>query len=229
MIEFFASLVLFVAAHMVPTRAPIRAFAVRRLGERGFLIAYSALSILMLGWVIAASLRAPFVALWTPAPWAFLVPIIIMPVSFMLLSAALIQPNPLSISFSRRPFDPRAPGVIALTRHPVLWSFGLWAGAHIPPNGDLVSVVLFGVLALFAFAGMARLERKKKLSLGADQWRKLAANTSIIPGAALARGRSSWPTQLGFHAALIAGLALYVLFLIYTHEQLFGAAPLAHL
>ena len=42
--------------------------------------------------------------------------------------------------------DPAAPlaPIVTTTRHPVLWGFLIWAVAHLPPNGDVVSIVLFG-------------------------------------------------------------------------------------
>ena len=51
MIEFFASLTLFFAAHIVPTRTGLRAFIAGRLGERGYIILYSLTSIAILAWV----------------------------------------------------------------------------------------------------------------------------------------------------------------------------------
>jgi len=229
MIEFFTALALFFAAHVFPTRPSVRVFAVRLLGERGYLIAYSAISIALLGWVIFASAHAPFILLWTSPYWAYVLPVLIMPFSFMLMAAAIIQPNPLSIAFTKRDFDPANPGIVALTRHPVLWSFGLWAGVHIPPNGDLVSVILFALLALFAFTGMIVLDRKKRRVLGPERWRMQAANTSVFPAMALLQRRARWPRGTGFHVALAIGLALYVAFVTVVHEQLFGVSPLAFL
>ncbi|KRW94964.1 NnrU family protein [Paracoccus sp. MKU1] len=44
-------------------------------------------------------------------------------------------------------------------RHPQLTGFALWALAHLVPNGDLSSFVLFGGLLLWALAEMAVINR----------------------------------------------------------------------
>ena len=229
MIEFFAALIVFFTAHVIPAHTGLRDWAQQRLGVRPYLILYSGLSIALLGWVISASLRASYIPLWTPASWSYVIPIALMPFSFMLLSAAIFQPNPLSIAFTKGDFDPGHPGIVAITRHPILWGFGLWAGAHIPPNGDLIRVILFFLLALFAFTGMPLMERRQRQSLGQDNWQALSANTSIVPFAAILAGRASWPKDRTFHLALVIGLALYAVFLTMAHGWLFGVAPLAAL
>ena len=145
------------------------------------------------------------------------------------MSGAIAQPNPLSIAFTKTGFDPENPGIIAVTRHPILWSFGLWASAHIPPNGDLVAVVLFGILTLFAFAGMALIDRKAHRTMGPADWHRLADKTSLLPFAAIAQGRTRWPRSRSFHLAVAIGLALYALFVAVLHEWWFGVAPLSYL
>lgn len=49
--------------------------------------------------------------------------------------------------------------VTAYTRHPMLWGFVLWAGAHLLVNGDVPSFVLFGGLLAWAFVEMAVINR----------------------------------------------------------------------
>ena len=145
------------------------------------------------------------------------------------MTTAIFQPNPLSITFSRRSFNREKPGIVAITRHPVLWSFGLWAASHIPPNGDLVSLILFGLLAMFAFLGMARMDKKMREKLGDRHWQQLAADTSILPFAAILAGRAKWPMDRAFNLTFLTGILLYALFLLYAHHRLFGVAPLERL
>ena len=227
MTPFFTALTFFFLAHIVPARPGARTALIRLLrSEQAYLIFYSLLSIIMLAWVIWASIAAPYIPLWTPPSWAYHIPILVMPVAIILLSGAVVQPNPLSISFVSGPFDPAHPGILAVTRHPVLWSFGLWALSHIPPNGSLVGVLLFAIFAGFAFAGMTRLERKKRLTLGTKEWARLSAGTSIVPLAALVHGRATFPRSLSFILSLVLGLIVYFLILFYAHAWLFGVAPL---
>ena len=49
--------------------------------------------------------------------------------------------------------------ITARVRHPQLTGFALWAFAHLLPNGDLPSFVLFGGLLVWALAEMAVINR----------------------------------------------------------------------
>ena len=49
--------------------------------------------------------------------------------------------------------------VTALTRHPQLIGFSLWAGAHLLVNGDLPSFILFGGLLAWAHVEMRLINR----------------------------------------------------------------------
>ena len=59
--EFIAALGVFLLSHAVPVRAPVKPWLVGLVGQRGFTIAYSLLSLALLAWLITAAGRAPFV------------------------------------------------------------------------------------------------------------------------------------------------------------------------
>lgn len=97
----------------------------------------------------------------------------------------------------------------------MLWAAGLWAGAHIVPNGDAAALILFVPLALLAVAGPAMLDRKRRRVMGADEWSRLAA----IPCDPLAALRETgWKRILG-------GLVLYAV-LLHLHQPVIGVSPL---
>ena len=184
MTHFFFALGVFLVAHVVPTRGALRAGLVARLGERGYLLAYSLVSIGLMVWVVLAARQAPDVDLWPAHAWTTWLAILVMPLSLVLLVTGAISPNPLSVAFRRADYPPGRPGILAVTRHPILWGFALWSVVHLLANGDLVWVVLFAGLTLFALAGMVRMDRKKRDRLGLDAWRALAGPTSLLPFAA---------------------------------------------
>jgi len=227
MIQFLVALGAFLILHIVPSTSGIRDRLVARFGENTYRGIYSVLSLVLIAWVIMATLRAPRIDLWYPDAWHFTFAIHLMPWSVALLAAAMGAANPLSVALSGKAFDPNRPGIVAITRHPVLWAFGLWAVAHIPANGDVVSLILFGGMALFAFAGMARVETKKKRILGADQYARLAAVTSIVPFAAIVTCRAAFPLDPALWLRVAAGLAVYLWFLFWGHFWAIGADPLA--
>ncbi len=227
MAQFFIALGVFLILHIVPTQAGIRGTLVGRYGEANFRIGYSILSLTLIVWVIAATLQAPRDVLWMAESRQYTFALHLMPWACAFLFAAIGAPNPLSVAFSGKEFNPAKPGIVAITRHPVLWGFGLWALAHIPANGDLVSLTLFGAMMVFAFAGMKRIEGRKRKQLGAKQYGVLARSTSVIPFLAVATGRASFPFSPRLWLQVVLGLAFYAWFVLYGHLWLIGADPLA--
>ena len=224
MAEFLAALALFLVSHAIPSRPALRQRLAGMFGERGYQLLYSILSLVLLVWLISAATRAPYVPLWDLSIGQYWVPIVAMLPAFILFAGGALAPNPLSISFSRRPFEPQRAGIVTVTRHPVLWGFALWAFAHVMPNGDLVSLIMFGGFGLFALAGMALIDRRKKRQMG-PEWEALARRTSVIPLAPPPGQRLPWDWR-GLALAVVVGAVLYVA-LLHLHPRLFGPDPRA--
>jgi len=222
--QFVAAIVVFIVSHAILPRRPIRERLVRHLGRRGYLVAYSVLSTLLLLWLVVAARNAPYVQLWAPAPWQALVPAIGVPLAFWLLVMGVVEPNPLSMSV-RRTGDGVVGPVARITRHPILWAFFLWAACHVPPNGDVVSVIMFGSLAVLALAGFVPVDRRVRRRLGDEEWERLAGATSIVPFAAILAGRArfAWTLPMTLSAVAVAGVSAW--FLIDGHRLLIGGDP----
>jgi uncharacterized membrane protein len=221
MTEFLTSLLVFIASHVLPARTGLRAWAVGRIGHGPYMAAYSVVSLAIVVWIVVAAGRAPYVELWPQASWQAWAPLLVMPFALVLLTAGLVQPNPLSIGLMRADRPDTTVGIMRVTRHPVLWGFGLWAFAHVVTNGDLVSVILFGGLGLFAFAGMAALDRRRRREMGDDPWADRVRETTAVPFGAIVTGRTL--------AAAALGIAVYLALLLGGHVLLFGTDPLAAL
>jgi uncharacterized membrane protein len=229
MFRFLTVLAVFLIAHVIPAMPATRRALQARLGEGGFIAAYSALSLLLFASLIREALLAPYVPLWFAGPWGYWVALAGMPLALVLLFSGALAPNPLSIAFVTRAYDPSAPGAVAITRHPILWGLGLWGLAHLPANGHLVGVALFGTLGIFALIGLAVVENRRRASLGPERWRSLAAPTSFLPFGALVTGRARWPRDTLTVAGAGAGLLVAVLLLAGGHLWLFGRDPLGFL
>ena len=216
--------IVFLAIHLLPG-TPLRGRAIRAIGEGSYRGLFSLLSAVVLVWMaIAYNNAAPEAPLWPQAPWARYVPIVVMPFAAILFVAALTTRNP-SMAGMERAVDPQfaVTGIVTVTRHPLLWSFALWALAHLPPNGDRASLWLFGSLALLALAGMAIIDRRKGEEIGAA-WGPILMRTSAIPFLAAAQGRTKVDWRgIGWWRPL-AGLFLYALFLG-GHRHVFGVSP----
>lgn len=224
---FQLALAVFIVSHVVVAVPAVRRTLVARWSERGFLLAYSTMSVSLFTWLIASAMQAPTTALWAPAPWNYWVAVILMPVALVLLGASVLAPNSLSIALVPGGLDPQRPGPVAITRHPILWGLGLWGFAHVPPNGDTVMLTLFGGLAFFAAVGTIIVERKKRRTLGEETWRALAAGTSVWPFVALLRGRARLPRDARTLAGAALGAAAAAFLLLGGHLLLFNRDPLA--
>ncbi|SCZ13738.1 NnrU family protein [Microvirga guangxiensis] len=226
MIEFYGALTAFLAAHLIPARPALRSRLIDAMGRSTYLITYSILSVFLLSWLIVAARRADTVWLWDPAPWQWHIPFIAMPVAAFLLVAGAMSANPLSISLRYG----TGPGPItAITRHPILWAFLLWAVSHIPPNGTVVALLLFGGMALFSVIGFVLLDLKARKRLGPERWRELAAGTSILPFATLLCGRARWKALRPLVLPAVIAAVVYIWFVVQGHALLIGADPLAGL
>jgi uncharacterized membrane protein len=188
------------------------------LGSRGFPLAYSALSLAALAWLIVAAGRAPYVPLWNWAPWQLYVPLVAMLPVCLILALAIARPNPFSFGGARNAnFDPARPGIVRLHRHPLLVALALWAAAHAVPNGDLAHLILFGTFAVFAIFGTRLVDHRRQREMG-DTWQMLRSDVASTP---------LWPPSLTSEEALrlVAGLVLYAT-LIWLHPALIGVSPL---
>jgi uncharacterized membrane protein len=209
--------VVFLGIHVLPS-TPMRAAAVRAIGEGPWLGLFSLASLAGLAWMSVAYTGAPFDGLW---PGLRLVPLVLVPLAFVLLACGLLQRNPALLGQARalKGEDP-ARGIIRVTRHPVMWAIMLWAAAHILAVGSLQAVVFFGGLLLLAAVGTTMQDARKAAQLGED-WARFAALTSNAPFAAIAQGRNrvAW-REIGWWRPA-AGLAAFVA-VLWLHGWLFG-------
>ncbi len=215
--------IVFLAIHLMPG-TPLRGRAVRAIGEGPYRGAFSLLSAVVLVWMAIAYSSAPYEEVWPQSAWTRWVPLVVMPFAMILFVAGLSSRNP-SMAGMEKSVDPQfaVGGILTITRHPLLWSFALWALAHLPSNGDRASLWLFGSLALLALAGMAVIDRRKGEEIGAA-WGPILMRTSAIPFLAVLQRRTKidWRGIGWWRPAL--GLFLYALFLG-GHRHVFGVSP----
>ncbi len=213
----------FVASHIVLSSTPLRGVLVGRLGEAGFRVAYSAVALAALVWLVAAHGVAPYVEIWGPSAATRHLPLVVMPFAAILLVAGVTVRNPAGM-IAPAPGGDAAPGILKVTRHPVMWAIALWALVHMAANGDAASLLLFGALALLALAGMALIDRRKAAELGAA-WGPVLLTTSALPFAAMLSGRATFRfAEIGAWRVL-AGVALYLALLL-LHGPVIGLAAL---
>ena len=222
-LEFALAGLAFMSTHLIPATPRIKGPLVATLGRAGYGIAFGLLALGLLYWLILAAARAPFVELWPQEIWMRWVANIVMPVVILLSSYAIAAPNPFAFEGRASGFDPARPGIAGITRQPFLWALVLWAAAHLLVNGDLAHAILFGVFLVFSLIGMRAMERRLIRSLGPAEFARLAAQTSLIPFAALVTGRwrpQGRPSWLRLAVAVFAWAAVF-----HLHELVIGLNP----
>lgn len=222
-IEFALAMGLFMVSHRLPAWMGVKDRLTAALGARGYTLAFSVGSLLLLWWVIAAAGRAPFVPLWDQALWHRWAVNLAMPVTVALAAFGIAAPNPFAFEGRAAGFDPARPGIAGLTRQPLLWALALWAGAHLLANGDLAHVLLFGPFLLLALLGMPVVEARRRRAMGAAEWQRLTAATRLLPLLALLQGR--WrprrpPSPLRLAVAVAGWAALW-----HLHSPVIGVWP----
>jgi uncharacterized membrane protein len=96
------------------------------------------------------------------------------------------------------------PGRIQVrARHPLLAATKLWAFAHLLTNGSVADVLLFGSFLAWAVAVRISLKHRPQRPI-----RRLP------------------PSRVNDSVAVIGGLALYALFVLWLHVRWFGVSPL---
>ena len=183
-------------------------------------------SLIILGWLVVAAGRAPYVELWPFATWQLWAPNIAMPVACWLAVSGVAAPNPFSIAGrDAARFDPERPGIAGITRHPLIWGMTLWAISHLVPNGDLAHVILFGLFAAFGVTGMAAMDARLGRRWGERVWAERSRRTSLLPFAAIiSGGLPVTRLSLDWHPLAVAA-ALYAV-LVALHPWVIGVSPL---
>jgi uncharacterized membrane protein len=181
-------LALFFAAHLIPTRPPLRARLVARVGSGPYsglfaLVSLAALVLIVMGYGQMQGLGRENPQLWVPPSWTRHLTMLLMIPAMVLLVAAYVPSR-----------------IRTALRHPMLIAVMLWAFAHLLVNGDLASVLLFGSFLAYGIYDIISANQRAALGpLGT------------------ARGSAA-----GDAAAIAAGLAFYVLLLVWGHRLLTG-------
>ncbi|ADP70857.1 NnrU family protein [Rhodomicrobium vannielii ATCC 17100] len=207
--------------HLFPS-TPLRRRSVAIAGEGVYSAVFSILSLAALYWAVvefnAASPGEKLLSM--PVWWIWLKAGLILFASILLVGG-LLTPNPSSPG-AEKVLEKRdaSGGIFAITRHPVMWGFAIWAVAHLLSQGTVRGLLFFGALAATALIGSWLQQRRKRATV--PGWADFEARTSFIPFAAIVDGRAHlsfaplgwwrvaigvavWAAALHFHA-WIAGV-----------------------
>ena len=170
-----------VAIHLGLAGTRLRDAVVQRIGEGPFRGVFSLLSIAALVFLVWAWHAAPSTLLWVAPNWLRWLLVLAMLPAFVLFVASVSGPNPTMIGSTRDGGAQSPRGVIRVTRHPMLWSFAIWAAVHIIGNGDTAAIIFFGAFLVTALAGMPSIDAKLARH-DRETWQAVSGATSIVRG-----------------------------------------------
>ncbi len=210
--SLLAASLAFVGTHFALSH-PLRAPLVARIGEKGFLPLYSLVAFATLGWMVVAFRAAPTVDLGGSGETGWIVATVITLPALVLFLGSLRGNPAFPDPGQPKPIDRAPTGVFAVTRHPMMWGFALWAVSHIVLWWSQRTLIAAGAVLFLALAG-AHLQDRKKAALLGDGWSGWAAQTSYWPrwGKLASAGAVLW-------------LVSVALWLLATWAHLFSGIP----
>jgi len=167
----------FVGTHFLMSH-PLRDPMVRAMGEGPFRGVYSLVSLVTFGAMIyayrAIGRETPF---WDPGDLIWLVGSILMWLASILFVGSFAG-NPGLVGARRPSGGPK--GVLGITRHPMMWSFALWALVHCAVVATPKAMILDAAIFILAVFGSVGQDAKKRKLMG-EAWHVWSAKTAFIP------------------------------------------------
>jgi uncharacterized membrane protein len=218
MTALIAAAVAFAGLHFLLSH-PLRAPIVRVAGERGFSGLYALAALGSFAWMVLAFRAIPPEPLWWAAGDAAWIGASAAMLFGSILFVGSLFGNPAFPNPGGTPKVVEPRGVFAITRHPMMWGFAIWALVHLAVFPTGANAVLTAAILILALVG-AGLQDGKKRKLQPGTWPQWEARTSYIPFAAQLSGKARW--SLGDLRAILGGTALW-LAATWAHVPLGGA------
>ena len=140
-------LLVFLATHVFVAMREARAAAIARFGQNTYRALFSIVSLISLVLIVWGYSNTPWIIVWAPPAFFRHITIGLMLLASIALAAYFVPSH-----------------IKAWLKHPLLVSAKTWALAHLLANGDLASILMFGVF--LAWGVYARIAAKRRNDLG---------------------------------------------------------------
>ncbi len=177
--EVVAGNVAFVGSHFAMSH-PLRAPMVKLLREGGFSFAYTLVSFATLYWVYAAFTKAPAGDLGGSGEAGWIIATVLTLPAMVLFAGSMAGNPALPTPAAAKQAMAEPKGVFRVTRHPMMWGFGLWALSHIVLWWSWRGVITALAMGILALVGAHLQDRKKREQMG-DAWANWESHTSYWP------------------------------------------------
>ena len=175
--DLLLSCIAFVGMHFLLSH-PLRKPLVRAVGEGPFQGLYSLVALITFAAMIYFYRRiGREPPLWDAGMAGWVAGTLLMWLASILLVGSFIG-NPSLVGARGPRGGPK--GVFAITRHPMMWSFAIWAAVHLMILAQPKSLVFDGSIILLALAGAVGQDRKKARRMG-EAWHEWTAQTAFVP------------------------------------------------
>ncbi|WP_085907384.1 NnrU family protein [Kiloniella majae] len=204
-------LVLFSLLHLVTATRDLRTAIVGRLGELQYKGLFSFVSLVAFGMAVYGYTQGSYVEYWAAGSVLILLQsFVLMPVAIILLVSSYVTK-----------------GTQRLTRHPMLMGVTIVCFSHVLVNGDLIFILFFGGLGIYAVLAMIWSDHQRRISKD-PQDKLFLAQTGYLPSLKrLHQSNEDVLPRLGA-LGLVIGAVSYGLAITY-HGQLLGVSPLSSL
>ena len=202
LVELVAASVAFLGTHFVMSH-PLRP-ALMKLGVGGFMAVYNIVSLATFAWMVVAFRAAPPGDLGGSGTLGWVLATLLTLPAIALFLGSLTPRNPSMPTPGAEAAARAGPaGAFRVTRHPMMWGFGLWAVSHLLLWWSWRTVIVALAVLILALVG-ARLQDYKKRALMGEAWLAWEAQTSFVPRVGQF-GALGWR---GWLAALVAWAVL---------------------
>lgn len=211
LVSLAAANIAFVGSHFLMShnlRRPLQAMA----GRKGFDGLYTLVSLALFAWIIMAFRASPPADLAGTGETGWIIATAMALPALVLFAGSFIGNPAMPLPGAAEAARAEPSGVFAITRHPMMWGFGLWALSHLVLFWSWRTMITAGAMGFLALVGAHMQDRKKRALMGED-WELWESRTSY------------WPRLTKFFSAGLLpwtlGLILWV-FLSWLHSPLAG-------
>ena len=172
------SSIAFVGTHFLLSH-PLRGPLVRAMGEGPFRGVYSMVALVTFGLMVFFyhAIGRETYLMWNAGDAGWIIGTILMWLAAILFVGSFLG-NPALVGAPGPRGGPS--GVLRITRHPMMWSFAIWAAVHMMIIAQFKTVVFDSAIIILALVGAYMQDRKKAGQMGED-WHDWTAQTAFVP------------------------------------------------